>query len=222
MQTNLHRVSTGTQENACEVIRIWQSGKQFLNKLVQRTATGRNNQLLTTITVAAALMMIASYPVQAQNSFINLVNGESKQCLQPINNSTTLGAAIVWQPCDPKNTAQVWIQTGSSGTVHFINYNSQLCLDARGGAATGTPIQQWNCNSITNENWRINNSSSDPLVSAVSGTSTYCLTATGAQNGAPTELYPCTGDVSEIWNRPAVPDPKQPPNCVPTKSHRCP
>jgi hypothetical protein len=175
-------------------------------------------------TIGFALMMIASYPSQAQNSSINLVNAVTQKCLQPINNSTTLGAAIVPQPCDPKNTAQVWIQTGSSGTVHFINYNSKLCLDARGGAATGTPIQQWTCNSITNENWRINNSSNNPLISAVSGTSKYCLTDTGAQNGAATELYPCTGVVSEIWNRPAVPDPNQPPGggCVQSKSHQCP
>lgn len=222
MHTNLQRVSTDTHLNASGVSRIRQSGKQFLNKLVQRTATGRNNLLLPTMTVAAALMMIASYPAQAQNSFINLVNSETKQCLQPMNNSTTLGGAIVPQPCDPKNTAQVWIQTGSSGTVHFINYNSKLCLDARGGAATGTPIQQWTCDSITNENWRINNINKVALVSAVSGTSKYCLTATGPQNGAPMELYPCTGVVSENWNRPAVPDPNQPPVCVPTKSHPCP
>src|ERR1700722_7166228 len=66
----------------------------------------------------------------------------SEKCLQPINNSTTPGDAIVLLPCDPKNTAQVWIQTASSCKVHFINYNSKLCLDARGGAAAGTPIQQ--------------------------------------------------------------------------------
>jgi hypothetical protein len=222
MQTNLERVSTDTQLNASGVIGIWQSGKQFLNKLVQRTATGRNNRLLTTMTVAAALMMIASYPAQAQRSFINLVNAETKQCLQPISNSTTPGDTIVPQPCDPKNTAQVWIQTGSSGTVHLINYNSKLCLDARGGAATGTPIQQWTCDSITNENWRINNSNNGALVSAVSGTSKYCLSATGPQNGVRMELYPCTGVVSEDWNRPSVPDPNQPPVCVPSRSHPCP
>lgn len=191
-------------------MRIWQFGRQFLNRL------------LATMTVAAALMAIASSPAQAQNSLINLVNLETKQCLQPVNNSTAPGGAIVPQPCDPKNTAQIWIQTGPSGTVHFMNYNSRLCLDARGGAATGTPIQQWTCDSITNENWRINNTNKVALVSAVSGTSSFCMSPIGSQSGAAMELYPCTGALSEDWDRPAVPDPNPPPPCVPTATRRCP
>jgi len=226
MQTNLQRMSTDTQENASGVIRIWQFGKQFVNKLVQRTAMGRNNRPLTTIAVAAALMMIASYPAQAQNSFINLVNA-NKKCLQPINNSTTPGDAMVLLPCAPQNLSQVWIvQTESSGKVHFINYNSKLCLDARGGAAAGTPIQQWTCNSITNENWWSPGGSGGPLVSAVSGTSNYCLIPTGDQDGAKLQLIPCSTSVytGELWNRPAVPDPNPPPGggCVQSKSHPCP
>jgi hypothetical protein len=152
MRTDLQRMSTDTQENARGVIQISQRGKQFIIELVQCAARGSNNRPLNTMTVAA-LMMIPSYPARAQNSFINLVNSVSKKCLQPINNSTTPGDPIVLLPCDPNNTAQVWIQTASSGKVHFINYNSKLCLDARGAAAAETPIQQWTCNSITNENW---------------------------------------------------------------------
>jgi hypothetical protein len=170
--------------------------------------------------------MIASYPAQAQNSIINLVYAVTKTCLQPINNSTSPGDAMVLQPCDPKNTAQVWIQTASSsGKVHFINFNSKLCLDARGSAATGTPIQQWTCDSITNENWWSgNNLSSGQILSAVSGTSKFCLVPAGAQNGATTLLSPCTSTQIQIWNRPAVPDPNQPPppNCGPNKPHPCP
>lgn len=139
MQTDLNRVSTDTQENSSRAIRIRQSGKHFLN---EPAATVINSRLLPTITVAAALMMIASYPAGAQNSFVNLVNSVPKKCLQPINNSTTLGDVIVPEPCDPKNAAQVWVQTWYSATVHFINYNSKLCLDARGGATAGTPIEQ--------------------------------------------------------------------------------
>src|ERR1700722_7166227 len=62
MQTNLQRVSTDTQEDASGV---WQRGKQFINELVQRAATGINNRLLTAMTVAA-LMIIPSYPARAQ------------------------------------------------------------------------------------------------------------------------------------------------------------
>ena len=223
MRTNPQRVSIDTQENASGVVRIWQFGRQFINELVQRAPTGTNNRLLTTMTVGA-LMMLAYYPAQAQKSFINLVN--IKKCLQPINNSTTPGDAIVLLPCDAQNTAQVWIQTVVSGKAHFINYHSKLCLDARGRAAAGTPIQQWTCNSITNENWWDPGTSSSPLVSAVSGTSKFCLVPLGAQDGAQFQLVPCSVDVDtgEIFFRRAAPNPNPnpPPDCVPSKSHPCP
>ncbi len=222
MRTDPQQMSIDQQENAGRVIRIWQSGKHFLNELVQRPATGRNHRLVTTITVAAALMMIASYPAKAQNSFINLVYASNK-CLQPINNSTTPGDEMVLQTCDPQNTAQVWITSASSGKVHFINYNSKLCLDARGGAATGTPIQQWTCDSITNENWWGPGNLSGQLVSAISGTSKYCLIPLGAQDGAKLQLIACANSfyTALLWLRTAVPNPN-PPICKPTRSHPCP
>jgi Ricin-type beta-trefoil lectin domain len=184
-----------------------------------------NTQFITTIAVTT-LMMTAVHPARSQESFINLVNANSK-CLQPINNSTAAGDAMVLLPCDPKNTAQVWIQTTSSGKVHFVNFNSKLCLDARGAAAAGTPIQQWTCNAITNENWWNPGSYSGPLISAVSGTSNYCLIPTGDQDGATLQLTPCSSSVltGEIWFRPAAPDPNpNPPTpvCGQPKSHPCP
>jgi hypothetical protein len=216
-------MSAATQDNATGVIRTWRSGKRFLNEVVQLAATGMNNRLLATMTVAA-LMVIASCPARAQNSLINVVNLVSQKCLQPINNSTTPGDAIVLLPCDPNNTAQVWIQTASSGKVHFINYKSKLCLDARGGAAAGTPIQQWTCNSITNENWWNPGNTSGPLISAVSGTSNFCVIPTGSQDGADLQLIPCSTSVyhGELFSRPAAPNPNPPPACVPSKSHPCP
>ena len=221
MQTKLRRVSTDTLENVSGVSRIWRFGAQFINQRVQRAATGIDNRLLATMTVAA-LMMIAVYPAQAEGAFIYLVNANNK-CLQPINNSTTAGDAMVLMSCDPKNTAQVWLQTASSGKVHFINYNSNLCLDARGGAAAGTPIQQWTCNSITNENWLSPASYGGPLISAVSGSSTYCLIPTGDQDGATLQLTLCSSTVltGEIWFYPGVPNPpNQGAPCM--RNHPCP
>lgn len=181
-----------------------------------------NHRRLTTMTIAA-LMMIAVYPVQAAGAYIHLVNANGN-CLQPINSSTTVGDAMVLMPCDPKNMAQVWIQSASSGKIHFINYNSHLCLDARGGAATGTPIQQWTCDSITNENWQSPASYGGPLISAVSGTSTYCMTPTGGQNGTPLQLTLCSTTIltGQIWFYPGVPDPTPipEPHCLP--NHPCP
>src|SRR5579872_1867734 len=107
----------------------------------------------------ASGMMIAVYvavpptAVHAEDAIVKLVSAQNGKCLQPVNGSHNQGDAIVQQPCDG-SAAQQWTVHLVSGTkVHLINRAIGLCLDARGKAVNGTPIQQWTCNTITNENW---------------------------------------------------------------------
>src|SRR5689334_11876454 len=56
-------------------------------------------------------------------------------CLQPVDESTVEGAAIVQQPCADTKAgtplAQQWILEPLSGNMfHFVNMKSRLCLDA--------------------------------------------------------------------------------------------
>jgi hypothetical protein len=128
----------------------------------------------------------------------------SQQCLQPVDGSTEQGAAIVQQPCD-ENIAQQWTRIPMGGNIfHFKNNLSQLCLDARGGAANGTPVQQWTCNNISNENWEPGETDSDtipPLISRVSGTSSHCLDMPGALPiaGLAMQIYRCNETVAQQW-----------------------
>ncbi len=89
----------------------------------------------------------------------------------------------------------------SSTTVHLVNRSSHLCLDARGGATNGTPVQQWPCNGISNEKWTFG-ITNNLLGSAVSGTFSHCIATPGAQDGLPMELRFCNGDAAQVWNRP--------------------
>lgn len=119
-------------------------------------------------------------------------------CLQPLNASTVQGAAIVRATCKAA-PEQLWIMTEvGNGSLHLMNVHSGLCLDARGSATSGTPVQQWTCNQISNENWEPNGPAyTVSFTSRVSGTDKYCLDVN--DNGPSAQIYGCNGTPSQIW-----------------------
>jgi len=115
-------------------------------------------------------------------------NPYTNMCLEPVNESRVAGAAIVQEPCQnvvqgTQAAAQEWLYVLNGKTVHYENALSQLCLDARGGAKNKTPVQQWTCDRITNENWEVPATAKGlplgPVKSRVSGTTHYCLDVPG-------------------------------------------
>ncbi|HUA83813.1 MAG TPA: ricin-type beta-trefoil lectin domain protein [Bryobacteraceae bacterium] len=147
---------------------------------------------------AFAVQVQAPAQVQTEDAIVNLVSAESGKCLQPINQSRNQGDAIVQQTCNGSVAQQWTVHAVSTGRLHLINKDSGLCLDARGKAADGTPIEQWPCNEITNENWGFG-STNNRLVSEVSNTSSHCIATSGNQDGLPMTLRQCSADPSEIW-----------------------
>ena len=135
----------------------------------------------------------------------------SGNCLQPINKSMDPGAAIVQEKCAGV-AENVWILTPvGNGSFHLMNALSGLCLDARGSAANGTPVQQWTCDQITNENWELLGIAGTPsksiLKSRVSGSSNYCLDVPGGNStpGIAMQIYSCNNTTSQIWqDRPSI------------------
>jgi hypothetical protein len=135
-------------------------------------------------------------------------NSYTGMCLQPVNESTAPGAAIVQEPCDniAKGTqaaAQEWIYVSNGASMHFENALSQLCLDARGKAKNKTPVQQWPCNRITNENWENPPTTTGvPVTSRVSGTRDYCLDVPGGQKtvGLAVQIYRCNDSGAQRWS----------------------
>jgi Ricin-type beta-trefoil lectin domain len=165
--------------------------------LIRRLVT-----LLFTAAMAITAGLAIASPAQAANPIIKLVSLQNGKCLQPINGSLDRGDAIVQQTCNG-SMAQQWFEVGISSTaVHLQNRQSNLCLDARGGAVNGTPIQQWPCNSISNEKWGYG-ITNNLLGSFVAGTASHCIATPGSQDGLPMELRFCDGNSSQLWSRPA-------------------
>jgi hypothetical protein len=122
-------------------------------------------------------------------------------CLQPNQKSMQAGAAIVQQTCTG-SPEQIWFWTLPNGITHLMNGLSGLCLDARGSADNKTPVQQWPCDQISNENWEaVGTSNKETLKSRVSGTSNYCLDIPGGNTtpGISTQIYSCNNSASQTW-----------------------
>jgi Ricin-type beta-trefoil lectin domain-like len=162
-----------------------------------------NRRMITTLaaaTVSAAALTVAP-PARAEDPIVKLTSGETWQCLQPINGSLNQGDAIVQEPCNGSLAQQWTVRQVSSTKVHLVNRSSNLCLDARGKAVNGTPIQQWTCNWISNENWSFG-ITNNLLSSGVSNTFSHCVATPGFQAGLPMELRFCDGNSSQLWMRP--------------------
>jgi hypothetical protein len=159
---------------------------------------------VSSITAFIIAVVVCAAPAAASGPNV-LYNFLSNQCLQPINGSTSQGATIVQEPCNG-SPAQNWTQVSVGNNIfHFVNVLSGLCLDARGSARNRTQVQQWTCNSISNENWQPSDDDSNddipPMFSRVSGTSSYCLDIPGGQNtvGLAMQIYSCNGTAAQGW-----------------------
>lgn len=161
----------------------------------------RVSLLLFAAAMATASDLAVSSLAQAEDQIVKLASAESGKCLQPINGSANQGDAIVQQTCDG-SIAQQWTVTSVSSTkVHLVNRSSHLCLDARGKATNGTPIQQWTCNKISNENWSFG-ITNNLLSSGISNTFSHCVATPGVQDGLPMALRFCDGNAAQQWSRP--------------------
>jgi hypothetical protein len=165
----------------------------------------RNQRIVTPLfgsALAAAVALAFTSSAQAEDAIVNLVSAENGKCLQPVNGSLSQGAAIVQEPCNG-SVAQQWTVTSVSSTkVHLVNRSSHFCLDARGKATNGTPIQQWTCNKITNENWSFG-ITNNLLSSGISNTFSHCVATPGNQDGLAMELRFCADTPAQHWSRPA-------------------
>jgi hypothetical protein len=161
---------------------------------------------------ATAAGMVAIHSLSAQpTSSGRIYNARSEKCLQPLGGSKAPGTAIVLADCDPTVAAQQWYRTPATGlhgdVVHYVNANSGLCLDARGGAANYTPVQLWTCGPITNENWQYEQNTGDTepkVVSHVSGTNTFCLDIPGGgtNDGIALQIFTCNGSPAQHFYTP--------------------
>jgi ricin-type beta-trefoil lectin protein len=194
-------VITWTPSGGCRLSRYLRNGT---NRRIKKGQDMRNlihSTLALVAAFACPACIAAAPPAYAEDLIVKLVSVSSEKCLQPLGGSSARGVAIVQRTCDG-SVAQQWLAPASVTTkVHLVNRASSLCLDARGKAVDGTPIQQWPCNTITNENWSYG-ITNNLLSSGISNTFSHCVATPGAGDGLPMELRSCTGGVEQQWNRP--------------------
>ncbi len=150
---------------------------------------------LTLVTMTAAQAQAVEDPI------VKLVSGQNGKCLQPVNGATDAGEAVVQTTCNGLDTQQWSVHFVSGTKVHLVNRHSGMCMDARGKGVNGTPIQQWPCNWISNENWNFGYRGNQ-LVSVVSDSPyTHCVATPGYNDGLAMQLRQCSSDSSQIWNQ---------------------
>jgi len=159
--------------------------------------------------LGVATMAVSEPPTaQAQNLSGTIRSVVAGKCIQPVDSSTVEGAAIVQEPCDSTAVpAQLWTIIPWKGYFHYVNQATGMCLDARGGAQNHTPVEQWPCNSISNEHWvytpaKPGDQSVVVVYSAVAGSSgKFCLDVPGGQktDGLALQIYTCNGTKSQQW-----------------------
>ena len=96
----------------------------------------------------------------------------------------------------PGTAANTWI-------VKFVNGGGNKCLDVQAGqTANGTPVQVWDCNGGTNQNWYVNNVPHGGIM-LKNQASGRCVANGGANAdsfAAAMVIYDCSNDnYSESW-----------------------
>ena len=161
----------------------------------------RHHRLATLVAaaaMAAASALAVAPPAHAGTQGFELQSAYNFECIQPAGGSAGAGVFIVQDACNG-SLVQQWTATRSSSGYHLINLSTGLCLDARGPALSGTPVEQWPCDWISNENWKFIGALQ--LASGVSGTYTHCLTV---PYGLPyVDLGLCTAGIWQAWYKPS-------------------
>jgi len=105
--------------------------------------------------------------------------------------------------------AQLWtVVPVQSPYVHYVNQLSGMCLDAAGGAQNHTPVQQWPCNSGSNQNWvyspvsSVNKSPVFVYSGIWNSYPKFCLDVPGGQatSGLALQIYLCNGTGAQQWD----------------------
>ena len=85
--------------------------------------------------------------------------------------------------------------TTGGGRTGPITGASGKCVDVSGsGTADGTKVQQWTCNSGTNQQWTVNGSTLRSLGKCMD------VAAGGTADGAAVQLMTCNGATSQNWS----------------------
>jgi hypothetical protein len=180
-------------------------------RIVTKGITVRRLRLASLLlaAAAAAVSLASAAPASAEpaDDFPTWWNWTKNMgsglCLQPLDGSFAQGEVITQENCDLNSTLQRWEAINVNGDVFQLrNVATGFCLDVNGRAANRTPVQQWTCNTSSNQKWDAG-FNTNILRSRVSGTDSHCLDVPAAslQPRVAVQIYRCTNNnLAQNWD----------------------
>ncbi|KAL1746240.1 ricin B lectin domain-containing protein [Schizophyllum fasciatum] len=135
--------------------------------------------------------------------------GSGTECLDLRDGVLANGAATQTWQCSSANTNQKWTTSASlgnsttpttpamQGQVLHPNGNASKCLDVKGDAANGTPVDISDCDGATDQKWILSRGSTSVNLAGTN----FCLDAgESIGNGASMKLWQCyEGLAQQTW-----------------------
>jgi hypothetical protein len=151
--------------------------------------------ILAGSTAAQAATTGAAAP--AANAFTEIKNVDTGLCVQPQIN----GESDLLQAACNGSQAQHWIFVPNGNGGHFVNQAVGLCIYMNGPVATGSPVIQTGCTTVTNEDWK---NTPPPAITTIMSRASHrdtnlCLAPSSAGVGALLRIFTCNGTNAQLW-----------------------
>jgi hypothetical protein len=158
--------------------------------------------LVATILAGSTAAQAAPPTAPAQpavSAFAPITNVGTGLCVQAQFNAES---PLLQATCD-SSLAQRWIVVagGNNNGNHIINQLSGLCIYMNGPVASGSPIIQTDCTTVTNEDWK---TAAPPAVTTIMSRAgrrdtNLCLAPEALGAGALLRILTCNGARTQLW-----------------------
>jgi hypothetical protein len=153
----------------------------------------------TAITAAlVGSMAFTAIPASAAGGFSVIRNVQTNLCVQA---QTDGESSLVQTICNTDNPAQRWVFVPNSNGNHILNQRSGLCVYMNGPVASGSPVIQTGCTTVTNEDWK---ASTPPAITTIMSRASHrdtnlCLAPESSAIGALLRIFRCDSSDAQRW-----------------------
>jgi hypothetical protein len=145
----------------------------------------------------AAQAATAGAAAPAASAFAPIKNVETGLCVQA---QADAESPLVQVACND-SLAQHWIFVPNSNGNHIVNQLVGLCVYMNGPVASGSPVIQTGCTTVTNEDWKV---ATPPAVTTIMSRASHrdtnlCLAPESLANGALLRIFTCNRTNAQLW-----------------------
>jgi len=165
--------------------------------VTNQAAPSTSSILLSYVPQAAASPSPAPTPTPTSSPPpVHLVRGFDGMCVRDLGDSAARRTPVVAWACDPTAQGQSWTYAGEELKIH-----GDMCMNAKGKAASGSKVLLWPCSGAPNEIW-LHRPGGEYVLNA--NRYRMCLTDPGysTTNGAKLTVTACTDATDQRWSLP--------------------